>query len=181
MIGSALPALAETAPKQVLNFVNNHLSRLDVLFTKTGSFPFSSWPHTNLLWALELISLEPELFEESVEVLLVLEKNYGSTIAQNYSNSPINSLVNLFLPWKSNAHVEVTEKMQILRRMSRSYPDMAYRLVGRILTTHTSIPPMQPRYRQNPTEKSVTWEQYFSSCNELTAIFVNLMAGREDL
>lgn len=107
-----LPNLAELSPEAFLKeaergIINNPTEIVNLFPPKSGELSGINYI-SNLLWALEILAWSPEYLVHSISVLGLLEAlPYERT---NWTNTPINSIVSILLPWYPQAMYEYNGK-----------------------------------------------------------------------
>ena len=164
-IASMLPRLAEAAPevtaKAIATALADEESVLRSMFTDEGSDFFSATsPHTALLWALEVLAWNDDLFGQAIDSLARLDQldPGGRT-----SNRPSKSLSDIFCSWHPENNLSVARRLKVLDALRRRYPSTAEPLLHSMLPeSHgTHFPTASPRYRDwKPAKISVTHAEY---------------------
>jgi hypothetical protein len=136
-VASVLPLLAEAAPDQFLEALDKGLfgptPLLRNMFTDrpgTSSMTTSS-PHTYLLWALERLGWAPEYLPRAASALakfVVLDEPRGTL-----GNRPDGSLRQLFLCWHPQTHASLEKRTEVIDRLRKTHPDVAWRLLVSLL------------------------------------------------
>jgi hypothetical protein len=142
-----LPELAEAAPVVFLKraqLLSGQPSVVAALFEEEGYF--GSARHVHLLWALERIAWSQKHLMDAVLVLADLASldPGGST-----SNRPVNSLVEILLPWNPQTSAGVHERLGVLDAVKSRQEDIAWDLALRLFhgVTRISSPTAKPRFR----------------------------------
>ena len=145
-----LPLLMEAAPRPFLNAINRLLegdpARLTPIF-REGSFFSSFSPHTYLLWGLEALAWDPDhLSEISITLAKLAKIDPGGKL----SNRPINTLVEIFLPWHPNTNASQGQRLAALDLIVREVPDVGWPLISKLLPTMHSVGgnTAKPKYRE---------------------------------
>ncbi len=145
-----LPLLAEAAPRPFLValelLLQSGSSALSPIFREGGFFsPFS--PHTYVLWALETLAWDPE---HLTRVTLILAKLANIDPGGTISNRPINSLLEILLPWHPNTNASQGQRLAVLDLISREVPEIGWQLITKLLPTTHSIGTntAKPKYRE---------------------------------
>lgn len=94
------------------------------LFIEEGNF--GSFPHANLLWALELISWNTRFFTRTIHTLAVLCK---IELSDRIGNRPFDSLRTIFKPWKPQTLLSSSERLQTIEFVYRSEPSIMWKLL----------------------------------------------------
>ncbi len=154
-----LPLIAEAAPEAFLKAVEQDLRQTDPvlpkLFNQKGeSVMFISDLHTGLLWALEGLAWNKNLLPQVCYLLarldeLISEKNSG--------NSPMTSLLEIFMPWLPQTTAPVEERVKILAEINRKNPETGWRLLLGLIPdrVRTASPIRTPAFR----DWAVTWKE----------------------
>ena len=116
-----LTLLAEAAPDVFLNSVEVALKPGGAfhsgLFDDDDSEFFSpTSTHVYLQWALELLAWSPTYFSEASSLILEIAKKAPSA---SVSNSPVSTLVRLFLPWRPQTSASLDSRNAVLSRLAR--------------------------------------------------------------
>lgn len=159
--------IAEAAPEEFLVAVENASAGenppLLGLFEAEGDGVFGGCYHSNLLWALELISWNKQYLSR---VSLCLARLAEIDPGGRYSNRPFNSLVDIYLGWINNTSATHEERIKILDKvLIPQYPDIAWRLMISLLInkTHTTSGIYKPDYREwsKDIERDTTTSAYY--------------------
>lgn len=148
-----LRALAEAAPDEFLNAVQNSLHRPDKpvirLITETTSSGISGhcW-HANLLWALELLAWYPARFGRITNILAELS---NIEIKGNWGNTPFNTLVSFFRSWYPQTAASIDIRLRSLRNIVVRYPEIAGKFLLALLPNQHDIasPNAKPCWRDD--------------------------------
>lgn len=147
-----LVMLAEAAPDVFLNAVDEGLRGDDPVVMKlfeTGGNPlFSTSPHTYLLWALEVLAWSPEHLGH---VTYLLAKLTRLDPGGHTSNRPRESLMQIYLFWHAQTSASFEQRIQVLDRLRRSEPDVAWHLFTELL------PGKDATGSHNPTPRWRDW------------------------
>ena len=135
-----LPLLAEAAPDPLLEALEQLLEgngkAIRPIFNEIGGLVFPRSEHTGVLWALETVAWHPDYFRRASLILAGLAKiDPGGTI----SNRPINSLVEIFVPWKPSTNASPEARLSVLDEIINRYPDIGWQLICRLLPEETRI------------------------------------------
>lgn len=172
------PRLAEAAPDVFASFVNEDLARdepvLLSLFTDQEHTLFGSSPHTNLLWALEIIAWSEDYLGQSAELLARLAAlDPGGELV----NRPSNSLREIFLLWKPGTAADVDRRVRVLDRLCDRHPEVAWELLTDLLprSHDTSHPTSEPRWRDwhATSADNVTRSEYRDALQYIVATLLD--------
>lgn len=163
--GRSLPLLAEASPNSFLKSIektlnNKDTTKIEELFEK-GDLTMGSCFHCNLLWALETISWNHEYLSR---VTLVLIRLNELDIKNKISNSPLNTLKDIFAGWIVYSSVSHENKIQILENIAyRKFPEGTWKLLIELLPDRHSISSgiSRPKYQNwdDDISKEVTREE----------------------
>jgi hypothetical protein len=148
-LGGQLRSLAEAAPVSFLDAVELGLSGdhpvLSGLF-EDGDPMFSSSPHTELLWALEVLCWPPEHLARAA---LMLARLAAIDPGGRLGNRPLSALRGVFLPWCPYTSADPERRSRILKMLCTQEPRPAWSLLCELLPKDmdSSHPTVKPRYR----------------------------------
>ncbi|MEZ2142245.1 XRE family transcriptional regulator [Bradyrhizobium sp. DN5] len=149
--------LAEASPEEFLSAVDDSLDNenppIAALFGSDESAIFGSAEHlSDLLWALESLAWAPQLL---LHVSLVLARLDQLDPGGRYLNRPAASLRTAFLLWSPQTNATFGQRLKVLDRIRKRYPNPAWKLMLGILPTgHDSFSPTpSTRWRDFSTDK----------------------------
>lgn len=176
-----IPLMAEAAPQVFLDYVQQDLYKSDSiikeLFTveHKSDVLFGDGVHyTNILFALEKLAWDEHYLSQVTAILfeIVHLKNES-----NYSNTPINTLSNIYNVWFPQTYVDVDGRNSILNTLSKKYPNNCFELCVKLLKslrgTVISAPKMKWRLSDKESKDSVTWDELYSGVNNAISILTN--------
>lgn len=125
---------AEASPDETLKFiekqVDNEESSFHELFKKTGDGLWGRNYYTHILWALEIMSWSKDYAPRACLILaMIAERNYKYKI----SNSPDNSLYEIFIPWHPQTSLNLEERIELLKHIIKEAPNAGWRLIIKLL------------------------------------------------
>ena len=135
-LSSELPLLAEAAPDAFLNALEKDLSpgkrspAVLELFNPDSSPSFGPHHHTGLLFALEGLAWNRNSLSRVSQLLASLHERAPRT---KLGNSPIRTLVQVFMPWYPQTTAPVAERVRILETVSKRHPETGWRLLLKLL------------------------------------------------
>ncbi|MDG6999338.1 MAG: hypothetical protein JRN15_09510 [Nitrososphaerota archaeon] len=131
-----LPLLMEAAPDPLLSALEHLLEgdggELFPIFqdSKAHSSIFTSSPHTNLLWALELIAWDPDRLLRASTILARLAAiDPGGALA----NRPARSLRHIFLAWHPGTNATLQQRLTTIDRLIEQNESIAWNLLTNLL------------------------------------------------
>lgn len=151
---SVLAELAEAAPSEFLNAVENSLYEpgfgagcLIAETTDTGFIGSRCW-HADLLRALEVLAWRPQNLPRIVDILVRLTKVPGGG---RWAKTPSNTLLSLFRSWYPQTSAPIERRVQLLDRVIQNDNGVGWQLLcGLALTGHDSASPnARPKWRDD--------------------------------
>ena len=165
-LNNLLPSLAEAAPGEFLNAVEN-ASRLspcpfDELFSQERGALTGSNYLTGLLRALEGLAWEEEYL---VRVCIVLGEIARHDPGGKFANRPANSLITILLPWLPQTTAPIEKRKVAVQTLHKEFPEIAWKLIVNLLPDQhkTSFGSHKPTWRKTIPEdwkEGVTREEY---------------------
>jgi hypothetical protein len=164
-LSDVLPLLAEAAPDVFLRAVQTGLEGAEPLLRKlfldqSDGFSVSS-PHTELLWALEVIAWSSAHFGHATELLTRLaEVDPGGRLL----NRPARSLVDIFRPWMPQTSAGATSRTSALEALLRRHPVVGWDLLLALLPESYASGEFTyaPRFRHwKPDTQGVTHQEFW--------------------
>ncbi len=122
------PLLAEAAPDSFLEAVEQGIAKNPKVFQELmqdgSGVVFGDCNHSGLLWAIEGLVWSSEYFARAVKVLSELANiDPGGT----WSNRPINSLKDIFLPRFPQTYATPEERLTVLDMLIDKYPQLVWK------------------------------------------------------
>ena len=145
-----LPDYAEAAPDIFLELIEADLREAEPvvfgLLKPAENSPFDRCLRSNLLWALEGLG-----WTHLGRVSTILARLSSIPIHDNYANTPIGSLENLYRFGLPRTAVSLGEWIQSLQILTERFPDVGWRVCLAQLSTgpQFSIPSHRPRWRDD--------------------------------
>ena len=134
-LNDLLPVLAEAAPNEFLDTVENALDQspcpFDKLFSQEGAPITGSNYITGLLWALETLAWDAE---HLVRVCVILGELAESDCGGPWSNRPANSLTTILLPWLPQTTAPIERRKVVIKTLMNEVPDVAWNLLINLLS-----------------------------------------------
>lgn len=170
-LNNLLPILAEAAPDQFLEAVDNALIQspcpFDELFSQEGNGSTGRSYITGLLWALETLAWDEKFL---VRVCVILGDLASRDPGGQWANRPANSLTTILLPWFPQTTASIEKRKVTLTTLQREFPSVAWKLLLCLLPNQhqTSMGTHKPSWRDTIPEnwqKDVPtkdyWDQVF--------------------
>ena len=173
-----LPLLAEASPRSFLSAVRDSLSSTNPaimrLFKEEEEFWSKRSHHPELLWALEELAWLPEYLQESSLILLTLAKlDPGGSL----SPRPIDSLVNIFRPWRYQTLASYSDRITTLKSLIDQDLETSWLLLIRLLPNSMDTPfltyKMRWRMFKENTEPRYDPQEIATMFSELTDMLVS--------
>lgn len=147
-LASHLRPLAEAAPGAFLTAVESSLdspgspvARLLSESVKSGESG-GCWWYADLLWAIGILAWSPRWM---VRVVPILGRLALIPLPDNWGNSPINSLLDIFRSWLPRTRATLSQRIAALDQLIRQQPDIAFSVLKRLVDTRFGIAHSQPR------------------------------------
>ena len=181
-LDSHLPRLAEAAPNEFLDAVEDALVNLDEtpfreIFSQEESSGIGGWNYmTGLLWALETLAWSPD---HLLRVTAILADIASIDPGGNWANRPANSLADIFLPWHVQTAAPFEKRKIAIEKVLKEQPDVGWKLLLRLLPhNHSStIGCCQPTWRDyipRDWKDSVSPAEYWEQVTAYTEIMVGI-------
>ena len=133
-LNGLLPVLAEAAPNEFLDAVENALDQspcpFDELFSQEGDGTWGGNYLTGLLWALETLAWDADYL---IRVCVILGELAERDPGGNTLNRPANSLTTILLPWQSNTTAPINKHEVAVKKLIKEVPDVAWNLLISLL------------------------------------------------
>lgn len=176
-LGSCTRLLAEAAPDEFVSAVESASTGdtpvLLGLFEVESEGIFGNCYHSDLLWALELISWNTQYL---AKVSLCLARLSAIDPGGKWSNRPFNSLVDMYIGWINNTSATHEERLQIIEKvLIPQYPEIAWRLMIALLINNmrTTSGICKPVYRDwSNIERGTTKKNYFEYVRAIVDILL---------
>ena len=133
-LNSLLPILAEAAPDEFLDAVENALRLspcpFDELFSQEGDGITGGNYLTGLLWALEGLAWDEKYL---VRVCVVLGELASHDPGGKWANRPANSLSTILLPWLPQTIAPIEKRKVAVQTLCKEWPEIAWKLIISLL------------------------------------------------
>ncbi|MFH1549918.1 MAG: hypothetical protein ABIH04_05100 [Planctomycetota bacterium] len=176
-LGRLLPLLAEAAPGEFLDAVENALYSdpcpFDVIFAQEGSDTTTGANYmSGLLWALETLAWDADYLSRVTVVLGELAARDPGGI---WANRPANSLSIIFLPWLPQTCAPVAKRQTAVEILFNELPGVAWKLLLSLLPSahQVSMGSRKPTWREmipDNWSQGATNEEYW----EQITVYVKL-------
>lgn len=166
-LNSLMPILAEAAPDEFLDAVENALRLspcpFDQLFSQECNGITGGNYLTGLLWALEGLAWDEKYL---VRVCVILGELASHDPGGKWTNRPINSLTIILLPWFPQTLASIEKRKVAVRTLIKEWPDTGWELVKNLLPKQhqTSTGSHKPSWREiipEDRESGVSPEEYW--------------------
>lgn len=185
-LNSLLPILAEAAPNEFLESVENALRMnpcpFDELFAQEGVGMTGGNYLTGLLWALEGLAWESELL---VRVCVLLAELASHDPGGNWANRPSNSLATILLPWLPQTLGSIEKRNVAVKTVLAEQPVVGWNLLLQLLPGHhqMSTGSHKPEWRKSIPDgwdKGVSQQEYWDQVASYSELAVQ-MAGTDSI
>ena len=176
-----LPTLAESAPIEFMDAVQNSLSidpcPFDVLFKQQNTGVGGENYLAGLFWALEGLAWSEEFFSRACKIFAGLAEHENTE--SNWVNRPSNSLISILLPWHHQTHAPILKRVAAMEAIRKSNPDIAWKVLLALLPrSHQSTSGThKPKWR-NPVpddwEPKVTNKEYWNQVDRYASMTVDM-------
>jgi len=178
-VDQELPLISEASPESFLKSTKNSLAKeqpeIMDMFTEHAVFLHKTSHHTGLLWALESLAWLPEYLRD---VSLVLLKLSRLDPGGNLSNRPLNSISEIFKPWRYQTLASYDERMEILNYVTKQEKESGWDLLIQMLPDHNGIahPTHKMRWRMfdKNTNLEYTYQEIWETHSTVIEILINL-------
>ena len=130
-LNDILPILAESAPVEFLDAVDNALNLSPCPFTElsfqgSGIDIFSRDYLSGLVWAMERLAWDADYL---VRVCMALGKLATHNLDGAWSKRPLDSLTTILLPWNPQTLAPITKRKAAVETLLNEYPIIGWRLI----------------------------------------------------
>jgi hypothetical protein len=176
-IAPYIPVFVEATPNAVLSTIEKEVDMPDSEFWEIFKIPedvmFGRTFYTHLLWALEKLVWLPRYAGRAVKLLMCFaDKGYEYKL----SNTPTNTLTNIFCLWHPQGIFTLEERNILLEKILKEHPETARSLAKALLPhgrhTTTGISKFSWRNVEIP-EIRVTSSEYRDACTFLAQLHIN--------
>ncbi len=182
-LDDVLPLLAEAAPKEFLNAVEEALGKtqspFDEIFAQESSGTFGATYISGLLWALETLAWDPDHLIRAVSILGALAaRDPGG----NWANRPSNSLTTILLPWLPQTCAPIAKRRTAVTILLNEQPDVGWKLLLTLLPQSHSVSSgtRKPAWRDTIPDdwrEGVTHAEYWEQINGYAELSVKAAEG----
>lgn len=178
-LDDVLPLLAEAAPKEFLDAVENALNSdpcpFDGVFAQEGSGFTGRTYMTGMLWALETLAWDDQYL---TRVVITLGELAAKDPGGHWGNRPANSLWTILLPWFPQTVAPVAKRLAAVATLQAELPDVAWRLLLNLLPQiqQTSSMTHKPAWRKiipDNWKEGATNQDYWKQINAYAEMAIN--------
>jgi len=181
-LGPVLPMLAEAAPTEFLNQVEEALEREDCPFRsifERESDRFVGANHmTGLLWALETLAWRPDLL---VRVISILGGLASIDPGGHWADRPLNSIRDILLPWHPQTIAEIPKRISALETLAAENAEVGWKALCALLPSQSQVTTgtRHPTWMALPATPSrvVTIHDYWTQVTGMADVVARLAAG----
>jgi hypothetical protein len=184
-LNDLLPLLAEAAPEEFLEAIENALNSdpcpFDTVFAQEGS-GITGWNYmTGVLWALETLAWDAEYL---TRVMVLLGELASRDPGGNWANRPANSLATILLPWLPQTCASIEKRQVALAILFNDSPEIAWKLLLDLLprSHQMSTGSHKPSWRElipDDWSKGVTYQEYWKQIDAYAELAIN--AAKQDI
>lgn len=181
-LDTLMPLLAEAAPKEFLDAVEEALEDLEntpfhAIFMQEGDGLFGGNYMTGLLWSLECLAWSPDYLSR---VAVILADLASIDPGGRYSNRPAQSLADIFLPWHLQTTAPFDRRKAAIEAILREHPNVGWKLLLSLLpdsfgsTSGCYRPIWHREFISSDWEESVLISDYWAQIHMLTKFAVEM-------
>jgi hypothetical protein len=150
-LDSLLPDLAEAAPGPFLAALETMMAddgkNFSPIFEGSADPMFGRTYYLGTLRAMEMLAWDPVYITQVTQLLArMAELDPGGRL----TNRPINSLVEIFLPWNPHTNAQEELRHKALKRVCDRFPDIGWALLSKLLpdVQRVSVGTAKPEWRE---------------------------------
>lgn len=150
-LDSLLPVLAEAAPDPFLATLETLTAgdgaKLSPIFEGSDDPMYGRTYYLGTLRALEMLAWDPAQLTRTTQVLArMAQLDPGGRL----TNRPVNSLVEIFLPWNPHTNAQAPQRHRALAKLCDRFPDIGWILLSKLLPDSHRIShgTAQPEWRE---------------------------------
>jgi hypothetical protein len=180
-LNDVMPLLAEAAPNEFLDAIEDHLkvdngALFKSIFDQETTGFFGSTYMTGLLWALETLAWHSAYLTRTT---LALGKLAALDPGSNWANRPSNSLTTIFLPWLPQTLASIEQRVNAVSALCNKDEDVGWKLLLSLLPhqSTTSSGSHKPVWRALILEnhqRNVTYEDYWNQVKRYSGLAVHI-------
>jgi hypothetical protein len=183
-VNKELPLIAEASPKSFLKALSHSLEKespeiMEMFKEEKGLFG-SNYHYTGLLWALEGLAWFPEYLNQVGLILLKLDRVVPELKLVNH---PMNSLIEIFIPWHYQTLSPFENRMEILKNITSKEPESGWNLLIKLLPDDRTVvsPTHQTRWRifDLNTNLNYTYREVFDTYSFILNLLFDLFDNDE--
>lgn len=172
-----LPLIAEANPREFIDAINTSLKSSPnpflELFAQEGDGISGCNYMTGLLWGLETLAWSPVYL---TDVTLTFAELAHIDPGGQWSNRPINSLGEIFIPWHTQTIASIEQQQTTIKTLVKENPDVAWKLLIALIPKSHQIAadtakPKFAKYIPEGWEVDKTRKSY----NEKVSFYVKLL------
>ena len=164
-LGDCLLEIIEINPSLYLHVLEKDIvenpNEILKLFPKASENNFGQKNYiSEILWSLEVLAWFPNFLLRVIRCLGLMEElGYEKT---NWSNTPINSIISILLPWYSQTMADMEKKKSALVCLCKENSELVWHILYKLLPEHTSTATNNPRPKfldiKIPKEIKISYE-----------------------
>lgn len=183
-IAECLPSLAEASPTAFLEKLETEIrdpkSELWRMFEPSHDFLTGRNYYTNILWALERLVWYKNYVIRAIDLLVKINERQ---IKYKISNSPINTLYEVFCIWCPQSCLNYEQRIKKIKNICKKHPNTGKELIVKLLPAKDTVCYCieEPRWRSFETEikKGVTNTEYRTTLKAVTELALDLATTTE--
>lgn len=172
-----LPLIAEASPREFLDAISDSLNNSPnpflELFAQEGDGISGCNYMVGLLWGLETLAWN---HSNLADVALTLAELASIDPGGQWSNRPINSLVEIFMPWHTQTVANIEQQQTAIATLVKENPNIAWKLlVSLIPKSHQSVGDTAKPKFANYIPKDWEIDKKRKSYNQKVSFYVQLL------
>lgn len=178
-LGALLPLFAEASPSAFLESVEDATAKVpspfETLFGQEGDGITGRTYISGLLWALETLAWDPIYLHRAT---LCLAELSAIDPGGRWSNRPVNSLRNIYLPWYPQTCAPFKKRYAVASTLMEEYPEIGWNLLLKLLpdTHSTSSGTRKPEWREtipNEWSEAVSDTEYRNQVDRYSQMIID--------
>ncbi|WP_139706598.1 hypothetical protein [Aeromonas hydrophila] len=146
------PTIAEASPDEFLDAVEAAVIHVDrpfnTLFSQESADGITGNNYmTGLLWSLEKLAWSPIYL---IRCIVLLGEMDSHDPGGNWANRPINSIIDILLPWLPHTTANFEKRLASVKALEREFPGTAWKVLLQLLPTRhgTTFGTSKPEWRK---------------------------------
>lgn len=177
-----ISVLAEAAPLAFFQSVENAFSQVpcpfDEIFLQEDDGILGESLIAGLLWALESLARKREFL---LPVSVILSKLAARDPGGRRANRPINSLINIFLPWLPQTEANFDDQKTAIRSLLSEEPEIGFKFLLQLMPNQTQVSSgtHRPKWEDHKfnTDEKISIEDYWGKIDFISDRLIEMATG----